>query len=502
MGLTLAACEDTSDLGTMQVNPQPNVAEANGVKVTYNFPTEVNLNDFVNENIPFLDIEIKKDMPENAVIAGRMEVATDDKFNNPVELTISSVPVESSEEGVRKFQGVVDGNAWGDAFAKIYNSKAPATRPNSIRYELFIQDGTSVYNYQYTDPATGEVSDWWPASTIEVTPVDVKYAVADSYLLFYTGGPAEGVKMNHSDVHKYDDPNFSYVIDITEAMLPNFKWYVTPADNTSEKYGLSTLPGNAPTNAAGDLMLGGEEIQAPGVGPYKINVNMFLKKYSMTLAANNLFIVSTGVNQSTAANFALTTTDFNNYSGYTYVKGGWTASSGPRPTDPKYGMVNGKFGQLPSGADLAAATVPNESSALVYLVNINLGEKSYKLMPMETVGLVGTINSWGGTEDIALKFVPNVSVAKALKYNGEVTLTDNDEFKVRGNNNWESGLNMTGALDTEASKDGVYVFKLGNGNDNIKSPGAGTYSVALVFKTVKNAAGAYERDYTLTLTKK
>lgn len=506
MGLTLAACEDTSDLGTMQVNPEPTIAEANGVKVTYNFPDSLNLNNYVNKEIPLLDIEIKKDMPEGALVEGTLQIAADGDFKNAVELPITSVVTparEGVDEGTHFFKGVVDGNAWGDAFVKIYNTIAPVKKPNSIRYNLYIKDNGSIYNYEYVNPETGATEDWWPTKTLNVTSVNANLDVADSYRLFYTGGPAEGVVMNHSAAHKYDDPVFSYVIDITDEMLPNFKWYVTPADNTSEKYGLSTLPGNAPTNAQGDLMVGGEQIQVPGAGPYKISVNMFLKKYSVSLAANNLFVQGANVTLSLAQNFALTTDNYVNYSGYAYISGGWALSTGAKPSDPKYGYADGKFTQLKADqTPLKDFLVPNDSKVTAYFVNVDLGTMSYDLKPLETVGLVGTINNWGATEDIALKQAVNISVAKTLKYTGEVTLKADDMIKVRANNNWDSGLNMTGTLNADKSKDGVYVFDLGYGNDNISAPEAGTYAVTVLFQTVKNAAGVYERAYTLELKKK
>ena len=79
-------------------------------------------------------------------------------------------------------------------------------------------------------------------------------------------------------------------------------------------------------------------------------------------------------------------------------------------------------------------------------------------------GVVGTINSWGGSADLAMKEENGMFVRK------NVTLAAHDEIKVRYRNSWD--VNYGGRTDVGFAVEAI------SGGDNLE-PGAGTYDIWL-----------------------
>ncbi len=79
-------------------------------------------------------------------------------------------------------------------------------------------------------------------------------------------------------------------------------------------------------------------------------------------------------------------------------------------------------------------------------------------------GVVGTINSWGGSADLAMKEENGMFVRK------NVTLAADDEINVRYRNSWD--VNYGGRTDVGFAVEAI------SGGDNLK-PGAGTYDIWL-----------------------
>ncbi len=182
VGLSLASCDDTSDLGKPQVNTPPTVIAANGVTATASSVLSapaINLNDYQNVNIPILNITMASDFPDNATVAGTFRVADNEDFTNAVEIPVTVEVVEEAapeatkegEAAARKMIGVIEGNLWEDAFTASFGYN-PAPEENYYTYILYIQNGTEV---------TELTGDYVAAQKILVTPVDQKFTIADHY---------------------------------------------------------------------------------------------------------------------------------------------------------------------------------------------------------------------------------------------------------------------------------------------------------------------------------
>jgi hypothetical protein len=90
----------------------------------------------------------------------------------------------------------------------------------------------------------------------------------------------------------------------------------------------------------------------------------------------------------------------------------------------------------------------------------------------ETWGLVGTINDWGKTPDIAMEADGKFFVAK------EVEFTKEDMFKIRGNGEWNDAYNYGGSVKGAAIPfETPFTLTLGSGSQDMAAPAAGTYDV-------------------------
>ena len=66
-----AACDDKSDLGIEQKNPQEAIMEANGLTVAWQTPLQgssIDLNQFVDQAIPVISTVETKDLPADATV--------------------------------------------------------------------------------------------------------------------------------------------------------------------------------------------------------------------------------------------------------------------------------------------------------------------------------------------------------------------------------------------------------------------------------------------------
>lgn len=115
-----------------------------------------------------------------------------------------------------------------------------------------------------------------------------------------------------------------------------------------------------------------------------------------------------------------------------------------------------------------------EAPSAYYYVKINLPEQSFTLTEITKVGLIGTINSWGGDEEFTYDATGDVWTLE------NVSLTTSDEFKVRFNGGWD--LSLGGDASDLTTENGA----------NMKVQEDGTYNLTLNIVT---------KPYRLTLSK-
>lgn len=115
----------------------------------------------------------------------------------------------------------------------------------------------------------------------------------------------------------------------------------------------------------------------------------------------------------------------------------------------------------------SSADTPGYGMALILKeeAETNNEDKLYVAPTENTFGIVGTINNWGGSADVALTKVADG------KYEGTITLAAGDKIKVRANSSWD---NSWGFAALEANDAFV-----ADTDGNIEVVTAGSYKVTL-----------------------
>lgn len=422
----LAACDDSSDLGIQQQNPQEAIMEANGLTVAWQSPIQGNtlsLPAYKDQAIPVISTVETKDLPAGATIDYEMQIASNADFSDAQTVAVENGAVLESD--------------WDNAFKAIYH-KDPAARVNYIRFAAYVIDGSQVSRL-------GGDDFWYGAKQLTVTPIDLQLPVEGTYYL-YAGG--EYIKMNHSAQHQYDDPNFSLIVEVSAAQAQaGYKWQIAN-EGYSKVYGVSET--GDPADFSGNLVLDGAQGVINVAGTYKIEVNMLDLTYHISYAFQTLNTPGPANGWSFDNNMLLTTNDYITYFGYVYIQQEFKLAAGS--WEVNWGM-GGTEGTL--GAGGANIKVPSDG---LYYVVANLNELTYSLTKIETIGLIGGFNGWGGQANLT----PS---ADYKTWTGDVTFTEETEWKFRMNDNWD--YNLGGAIDN-----------LVGGGDNLKSA-AGSYTVTL-----------------------
>ena len=132
LALGFASCDDKSDLGVAQVNPQETVMSANGVTVEYGsalVADQLNLDTFDGGEIPVINLVSAQDLPEGAAVSFEMQLASKADYSDAVTL-----PVEN---------GAVQKQAWDDFFRATLG-RSPKAKDNYVRFAAYIS-----YDGQY-----------------------------------------------------------------------------------------------------------------------------------------------------------------------------------------------------------------------------------------------------------------------------------------------------------------------------------------------------------------
>ena len=160
----LAACDDSSDLGIQQQNPQEAIMEANGLTVAWQSPIQGNtlsLPAYKDQAIPVISTVETKDLPAGATIDYEMQIASNADFSDAQTVAVENGAVLESD--------------WDNAFKAIYH-KDPAARVNYIRFAAYVIDGSQVSRL-------GGDDFWYGAKQLTVTPIDLQLPVEGTYYL-------------------------------------------------------------------------------------------------------------------------------------------------------------------------------------------------------------------------------------------------------------------------------------------------------------------------------
>lgn len=449
LALGMAACDDDTTYGIPQVTEQEPIATYQGVTVSYDAAyaaaTLLDMADYVDKDIKVFDpaataVSAEANLPAKYMFDYELALADNQDMNNATILPLNG-------------QGAVSGNDW-EAACMEYFGKSP----------LVEKMWTGIIAYvSYNNPTSGltqrsrlgDADFYFLKHGVDVKPLDLNLDVEMNYYFVTDGQNAnQGVKMDHSASHPYNDPSFSYVFDVTT--VP-FYWNIASQSQYDQNLTAYEIYGPAGTGAgdalAGALATDGNQgiINTPGT--YKVTANMLDKKYEITLAYEELYTPGGANGWSFDNNFLLTTNNYKDYVGLVYVKGEFKLTAGAG-WGTNWGATDGKL--VPGGDNIKV-----DKDGLYY-VNANLSEMTVETMPITKIALIGGFNGWDTENEVAM--TPN---ADGTKYTATVTFPEADsEYLFRLNGDWSYKIGQ---------KDGVYVY----GGDNIKQAAAGTFEVTL-----------------------
>lgn len=442
LAIGLTACDDKSDLGIAQVNPQEPIVEADGLTLAGSaaYTSTINLDNTVGQRIEIASVADASGLPENAVVSLELAVAKDENMTDAQILPLTGGAVQSDDLE--------------DVIVSLYNITPEEVKPWT---------GIIAYATIGTEKSRlGGDGFFYLKQQTSIIPVDAHLEIENSYFI----GGTLSQKMDHSDLHAYVDNNFISIFEVTDAQAASgFEWQIIPGSQESAP-DASQCWGPAPSG--NNLRLGAKgTITAPG--RYRLVADMLAKTYTLTFAYEVLYTPGTGNGWNQEASMYLYTDNYSKYFGVTSTGAEGDAEGkfklcATTNWDINWGLDNGRL--TPGGADIA--TVP----AGLWWVVADLNSLTLSLLHVENIGMIGLNGDWN--TDIAM--TPS---SDRLQWTGTITADSDTEFKFRFNGGWDANLG--------GDKDRLV---MDGGNLPVS---AGTYDVVLDLSAV---------PYTCTLTAK
>ena len=304
------------------------------------------------------------------------------------------------------------------------------------------------------------------------------YLVGDMFTTDDVNGWTKGVAkaFNHSDKDVYEDPVFTVSFETTKA---DQYWKIIPKKNIdADNLWADGVVG--PKIDGDDSMTGSlTNVDAKAgkiakAGKYKLTINMMDYSYTIEEVKYDPFIYFIGATDGwTNAEQKLALVDANTgtYTGYLYC-----ADPNNWGNQFKFQRVAGSWDNEINSSTFntfdGAATNENGNIGVnagegVYYFDINLANGTIKATKVETMGLIGNFNSWGG--DAAMTWNAEEYCFEAT--NVGVTA---DGWKFRVNGGWD--INLGGSLNN-----------LTAGGDNIAVAG----NTIKLYPTRKTSANIY-----------
>lgn len=463
LALSFAACsEDDPFLGQPVVNPQLPVMPADGIEASDIIAQggSADLQAAGSQGfIDVLDITRLKDFPADQQLNIVMTLSPDQSMQPSQDITLTTV-----EGGNALYTAKAAAADWDQVFKAIV-SRDPSAKTMYATYTAYAVQGT-------TSVLLGSVG---AKQAISVTPFGYEHPLENEYFIYGTACGnviADALKLSHEG-NVYDNPVFKVKVDITSDQIAadgGWKFKVIPlstkqAAQTWDQNHSLTFIGAA--NKAGELAYATASADVPFVvidkpGSYMLNVNLLDLTYELTNAIDYIYVPGAN-NDWSSWSTKLPTTDYIHYDGYANLTGdfkftgtnGWSADFG------NYGADGGNNYKLLNGSN---DNFKLDGTAGLYYINLNLGDLTYKKTLITKVSVVGSHNGWDAANAPMLQSDDN------LVWIGEVTLNDGDEFKFNMNGAWD--INLGGEMDN-----------LQQNGSNLRSPGAGTYLIALDLST-------------------
>lgn len=456
-----SSCTDESGFVDPTVNPQLPAMTASDLTVSPAIPATIDLTTYNNENktIPFGTLTVTN-LPEGYSIVLEGQVGREDTFEHSAALNATTVLTNPDVPGAYTIN--VDADDLEGAYVEAIG-KSAKSKDAYFRFLAYAVKGNEK-------ALIGNPENYVLSGKSHVTPLDLGIVIEDSYGLLGTiNGWSVGnaVPFKHSGADVYDDPIFTMIVTITpQQAADGYWWKVVPqstiatgnwVDAANASFGVAVngsdaLEGNlVPRTDTQDC--GAGCIRQAGV--YRLVLDMENQTYVWEPQASLLYVVGdlNGWNHN-AATWLQSTLDGTEFTGFAKLTGSFKFTDKGDWSGTNYGAgeAAGKLSTDGGAGNLTATT-----SGLAF-VKVDTNALTWSATAINAASLIGSFNGWS---DLAL--TPN---ADKTVWTGTVTLADNDEFKVRFNNDWD--INLGGNPDIMTV-----------GGANMPSPGAGTYKVTV-----------------------
>lgn len=321
--------------------------------------------------------------------------------------------------------------------------KRPKERDIDATLDAWVSNGSTAV--KMATSATFKVKAIPEAPVIE----EGYYLVGNMFATEKTDGWTKGdaKAFNHSDKDVYDDPVFTITFETTKA---DQYWKIIPKKNIES--GDIWAAGVVGPKVDGDASMTGSltnvDAQAGKIakaGKYKLTINMMDYSYTIEEVKYDPFIYFIGATDGwTNAEQKLALVDANTgtYTGFLYC-----ADPNNWGNQFKFQRVAGSWDNEINSSTFntfdGAATNENGNIGVnagegVYYFDVNLANGTIKATKVETMGLIGNFNSWGG--DAAMTWNAEEYCFEAT--NVGVTA---DGWKFRVNGGWD--INLGGSLN-------------------------------------------------------
>ena len=436
LGMTLlmamvSCTEDYTDWGNPQTNPQEEAVSFGDGSVT---PVDV--------------IDLAKVETEKVKVASIVA---------PTSSNAAYTPNYKINFDGQSFDIDADGNmATAELTSYIVDKygKRPKERDIDATLDAWVSNGSTAV--KMATSATFKVKAIPEAPVIE----EGYYLVGNMFATEKTDGWTKGdaKAFNHSDKDVYDDPVFTITFETTKA---DQYWKIIPKKNIES--GDIWAAGVVGPKVDGDASMTGSltnvDAQAGKIakaGKYKLTINMMDYSYTIEEVKYDPFIYFIGATDGwTNAEQKLALVDANTgtYTGFLYC-----ADPNNWGNQFKFQRVAGSWdNEINAGAFNTfdgAATNENGNIGVnagegVYYFDVNLANGTIKATKVETMGIIGGFNNWGG--DAAMTWNTEEYCFEAT--NVGVTA---DGWKFRINGGWD--INLGGSLNNlTASGDNIAV---------------------------------------------
>jgi len=450
-----ASCDDTSDLGKMQINEELPRVPVDCVTIeagsAYN-NSALDLTAINDPKIQLVTTSGTKDLPDGATVTYGVEFSATNQFTDAV---FRNLPADGSIE-------ILDLD---DIFRELFGM-GPKPHTLYARYEALVN-----VNNQVSAVGTGDAV-WQVVKSIEVTPIPKPMEERYFFLSDATNwnlGKADVVEMDHLAAENYNIYDYPYFwIVVTTTGDKTYCKIAPESANSAEDWG-SVLGVEVDGTALdkGSVFAGGGAFVIEGAGKYIVRFNAMESTVTVAPATQALWTPGAGLNDWKPENsFPLVSNDYVNYSGFSYL-----GSEFKLTTQPDW---NGKgdYGQGDGSGYIEYKTDKGNIFPTVtdfVFINVSTGSWMIKYDAVSSISMIGDFNGWAS--DVVMTHDNSWQI-----WTGDVTVpADKLGFKFRLNEDWTHDFG-----GSEALGEGYICYKGGN----LSFPGSGTYTVTLDLSTV------------------